>query len=495
MKHKTLFISLTAIFTALLFIGIFIGVWFLGDTYPDFKDAKQEFEIPGLDESAVPQGISSCYANYSVTEIEKQTEKDENGNPKKDENGNDITKDVEVTKTKMQAYFFISAYMQDGSPSRIYVVGEDTGYVGYVTLKDESGNPFTGHVGGIAINNYTNQTGTAYSNKEYSKYFTLWITSDRYVYVAKSNADYAAKCKGIAQEIVEKAARIKLDIPPELDAEGNPIEKEYDFSIKFTKSFNANCRASFCYYYDDPKYSGSWSNITYDRLYIGEFYNGDKYQTDSSHKVTTNAGYKNTAFVYEFNVSYSTEFGLTTISTSTDSDPVKSEDTVPKIIKIFSLPEKIQGMAFSGRDSSGKSNGTLVLSQSYGLANSKLLCFDYKKVVDNKNRKLFTDLNEKVSFKYEGVKRTSGTDYTDPQLYVYYLDKNNPEMFINELSIPSMSEGMCNLTPLNLNSGDENGRTKFYVLFESASKKYSLFVREKLSQVYSFRFPRLDDKS
>ena len=130
MKHKKLFVSLTAIFSVVVFLAVFLMIWFLGDSYKDFESFKEEFEIPGLKEGAVPQGITSCVAEYYVTNPES-----------------------EKTEAISQQYYFISSYMADGSPSRIYVTGEDTGYVGYVTLKTEGGEDFYGHFGGIAINN------------------------------------------------------------------------------------------------------------------------------------------------------------------------------------------------------------------------------------------------------------------------------------------------------------------------------------------------------
>ena len=476
MKHRKLFISLSAVFSAVLFLAIFLSVWYLGDVYPDFKRAEAEFEIPGLDDGATPQGMSSCYANYTVETVKQEISEDDDGNQ--------TVKDVVTKETKMQPYFFISAYMADGSPSRIYVVGQETGYVGYVTMKTVDGSNFYGHSCGIAINNYTNSAGTAISSAEYARYYTLWVTCDSTVYCAKSSDAYATAKKSIAQEIVEKAARIKLT--PETP------DEDYDFSIKFTTSFKANCNASFCYYYDNPGVGGYTINITSDRLYIGEFYNGGKYETDDAHKMTTPNGYKNTALMYEYKVHYKGEYGLTTLdSKESDTDPVRESDKVPAIANIYSIPEKIQGVAWSGRDTYGSNNGILVLSQSYGLSNSRLLCFDYSKIMKNANRKYYKDINEKVSFVYDGVKRVSGKNYTDPNLYVYFVDKANEEMFIDDLSVPSMSEGLCNVTPPEM-SGSEMGRTKFYILFESGAKKYKTFVRRSIKNVYSMRFDRLE---
>lgn len=431
MKNKKLLISLTAVFSVLIFLATFLLVWFCAAFYPDFKSFEQSVEIPGLADGAVPQGMGSCKANYYITT--------------KDENGND------KTTTKVQSYFFVSAYMADGSPSRIYVTGEDTGYVGYVTMKTESGEDYYGHCGGVAINN--NPTSSYYN------YYTLWVTSDSTVYCAKPSEEYVKAKKTIAQEIVEKA--------------------ESRGSIQFTSSFNANCKASFCYYYDDP----SQSSITYDRLYVGEFYRAGNYETDKTHKLKTPNGYQNTAFMYEYSVNTSSKFGVTTIS-SQSNNPVSGDNVVPKINYIYSIPERIQGIAFSARTNYSANNGMLVLSQSYGLSNSHLLCFDYSVVMATSARKLYNTVSEdNVNFAYAGVKNDFGNQYTDSSLYVYYVDKNNDEAFVNDYSIPSMSEGMCSLTGVAAGSSVSK---KIYVLFENAGKKYSAFTRTRLKNVYAF---------
>lgn len=431
MKNKKLFISLTAVFSVLIFLAAFLLVWYCAAFYPDFKSFEKGVEIPGLADGAVPQGMSSCKANYYITT--------------KDDDGND------KTTTKVQSYFFVSAYMTDKSPSRIYVTGEDTGYVGYVTLKTESGEDFYGHCGGVAINN--NPTSSYYN------YYTLWVTSDSTVYCAKPSEEYVKNKKTIAQEIVEKA--------------------EEHGSIQFTSSFNANCNASFCYYYDDP----SQPSITYDRLYVGEFYRPGNYETDATHRLKTPNGYQNTAFMYEYSVNTSSKFGVTTIS-SQSTNPVSGDNIVPKINYIYSLPEQIQGIAFSDRTNYSANNGLLVLSQSYGLSNSHLLCFDYSAIMATSKRKLYNTVSEdNVNFAYAGVKNDYGSQYTDSSLYVYYVDKNDEEAFVNDYSIPSMSEGMCSITGFNAGSSVSK---KIYVLFENAGKKYNAFVRTRLKNVYSF---------
>lgn len=427
MKQKKLIISLTAVLAVLVFFGIFILMWFVGDTYPDFEGFKKEIDIEGLDDGAIPQGITAYYATYTA-------DTDSNDKP--------------ITKT--QQYFLVSAYMNDGSPSRIYVSGKDTGYVGYVTMLNEQGEPFYGHVGGIATNGAR-----------------LWVADGSKVQVAKSSDAY--KNENILREIIDKATK------------NSSGESEETLTIQFTASFEANCKVSFLYYSDDSRYTST----TYDRLYVGEFYRKGNYETDKTHRLTTPNGYKNTAFMYEYNIDGSDStnpYGLTRIDSS-NTDASISEN-VPKIQKIYSLPELVQGIAFSRRTGYSSDDGCLVLSTSYGLANSHLLCFDWKTVNDSSNRTPYKDLTG-YNFTYKDVYRTGPegkTLYTD-SVYIYYVDKGNDNMFIKDYSIPSMSEGMCILTPQG-SSSMATGR--IYVLFESASKKYNLFTRESVKNVYSF---------
>lgn len=447
MKHKKLFISLTAVAAVIVFLGIFLLIWFVGDSYKDFKRFKQEFAIEGLDEGAVPQGMTTYYSTY----------------PDGDENG----VDDKGNKLKQQ-YFLVSSYMKDNSPSRIYVSGEKTGYIGYVTMRNEDDSLHYGHVGGIATNG-------AY----------LWVGYNDSVLVARASTekgeDGKALYENILREIINKAWVNKNG------------EAEETQSIKFTASFKANCNASFIGYFDDARYS----DTSYDRLYVGEFYrdgNNDNYKTSASHHLKTPNGYKNSAFMYEYNVdrtSASTNpYGLTRLDSANTNE--KISDNVPKIQKIFSIPEKIQGVAFSGRKgsstTSSDTDAMIVLSQSYGLANSHLLCFDWKLINETANRVYYRTVSGGNSFEYEGVYKTSAsgkqTPYTDSGLYVYYLDMNDGNMFVNDYSIPSMSEAMCTVTKEGSTNADAVRR--IYVLFESGSKKYNMFTRESIKNVYSF---------
>ena len=429
MKHKKLFVTLIVIFSFLVCLGTFIMIWFWGDSYKDFNDFTESVSIPGLDDNAVPQGIT----NYTTHVY--------------DEEGN--------STTEMQEYMFISAYMKEG-PSRIYVTGTRTGYIGYVTMQNEDGTDYTGHCGGIA-------TGSRRGNSN----GVLWVTSGSTVYCAKRSSDAYVN---IAEEVIAKAKLAKS--PNQNNGEENSGTQNV---IKFTASFKANCNASFCFYFD---YDGDPTtyNISNDKFYVGEFYRPGNYETDKGHHVTTKNGTENKAFIYEYSLSSSSKYGLTEISASN----IPSESKVPKIQYIYSIPDRIQGMArIADSTATGSTTqGKLVLSQSYGLPNSKLYYYDWNKIRTN-NSASYKSLVKNVDadgketpaeLEYQGVVTSQGNRYYENPT-VYFVDSSS---LVREYSIPAMSEGLCA-------SGD-----KVYVLFESASYKYKMFVRQQLKNVYYF---------
>lgn len=423
MKHKKLFITLIALFSFAVCLGTFIIIWFWGDQYADFSDFMESAPIPGLDEGAVPQGL----CNYTTDQYDETGEK----------------------TGKLQEYYFISAYMKEGC-SRIYVTASKTGYVGYVILKNTDGSDFTGHCGGIATSSCMDYTSG-----------TLWIASDGKVYCAKRSSD---SYRNIAEEVIAKA---KLYNTPDEDGHAQNI-------ISFKSSFEANCNADFCFYYDsdgDPtKY-----NSTNDKLYVGEFYRPKSSETDSRHHVTTKSGVQNKAFVYEYAIDGSNgKYGLKTLTNTNLSEDMR----VPKIQYIFSVPEKIQGFArIHDSSSNSTSKGKLVLSQSWGLSNSTIYLYDWEKIRSNSAsygsliKNVDEDGNETAAgLEYKGVFTQNGAKfYENPT--VYFVDESSLE---REYSIPSMSEGLC-----------ANGN-KVFVLFESASYKYRAFVRQQLDNLYYF---------
>lgn len=421
MKHKKLFIALIAIFSVIVCLGTFVMIWFWGDSYPDFEDFTEGVEIPGLDEGAVPQGI----ANYTTSVYDNEGQ----------------------ATADSQDYLFVSAYMKEG-PSRIYVTGSRTGYIGYVTIKNEDGSDYCGHCGGIATS-----CVKGYSNG------VLWITSENTVYCAKrSSNDYA----NIAEEVITKA----LNSSAESDNSENVIQ--------FTASFKANCNASFCFFYDSDADPTTFSTAS-DKFYVGEFYRKGSNETDGNHHVTTKNGTENKAFLYEYSLNSSSEYGLTKLSSSN----IPEEYRVPKIQYIYSIPAKIQGMARL-RDKSSTSStsaGKLALSQSWGLPDSTIYLYDWGKIRSNSasyGSLVKTTDNEgkevAAGFEYEGVQTNLGNRYFENPT-VYFVDDSS---LVREYSVPSMSEGLCA-------SGD-----RVYLLFESASFKYKNFVRQQIRNIYSF---------
>lgn len=414
MKHKKLFIALIALFSVAVCLGTFILIWFWGDKYEDFTDFAEAAPIPGLDEGAVPQGL----CNYTTYVYDESGEK----------------------QNELQEYYFISAYMKKG-PSRIYVTSSKTGYVGYVALQNADGNDFTGHCGGIATS----------SSKDYTS-GTLWIASEGLVYCVKSSSD---EYKNIAEEVISKARK------------GGQDGQNY---IRLTTSFEANCNADFCFYFDYDGNPATFSSVS-DKLYVGEFYRPKSSETDSRHHVTTKNGAENKAFVYEYSIDASNNpYGLKLLSESN----IPQEMLVPKIQNVYSIPEKIQGFArIPDSANASSSKGKLVLSQSWGLSNSTLYYYDWEKIRVNSGDYGTLVKNPDGSaagLEYKGVVTNSGAKYYENPK-VYFIDDSS---LVRKYSVPCMSEGLC-----------ANGN-KIFVLFESGSYKYRAFVRQQIKSIFFF---------
>lgn len=105
-RTKSMIIS----FCVVGILVVVILIYYFGAFYPRFSklDKREEFEIPGLDEGFVPQGL-----DYNQT-----------------------------TNS-----FIMCGYMSDGSPSRVYLISDDA--TKYVTLTI-NGEPYYGHAGGVA---------------------------------------------------------------------------------------------------------------------------------------------------------------------------------------------------------------------------------------------------------------------------------------------------------------------------------------------------------
>ena len=427
MKHKKGLIVFTALFSVVVVLSIFLMMWFWGDSYEDFDSSfREEVDIPGLADGACPQGLAT--ANHKLYNKSGEVEYvlDADGNPTKN--------------AIKQEYYFISAYFKD-KPSRIYITGRTSGYLGYVSLYYD-GKPYYGHVGGVATN------GTVF-----------WIGSESTVFCIKRTV---SDFDNAVDEIIQLGIKNSV-----LELKGET-----------TTSFEVNGSASFISYY---KTSSSASTTT-ERLYVGEFYRAGNYETPKNHHVTLPDGSVNRAFMYEYNISSSTEYGLTVISSN---DKINKQ--VPKVQKIYSIPERIQGVARVSGSNDGTSGDTLILSQSYGLVNSEIMLYNFKTIETSGNYVSYSTIDEK-GFEYPDVTYGNVRPYYDTSVSVYYVYGNSRSKtkdssgntiypsFVRSYSLPSMSEGLA------VSSDD-----RVNILFESSAKKYKAFVRQPLDKVYSFR--------
>jgi hypothetical protein len=159
-------------------------------------------------------------------------------------------------------------------------------------------------------------------------------------------------------------------------------------------------------------------------LFVTEFYEDTKYQTDASHHLTTPTNQLNKALAFGYEIDENNISGI------------KSNEA--KIV--LSIPEKIQGVVVKGN--------TLVLSQSFGRFNdSKILT--YNNILSSKTTYTFNH---------------NGND-----LPLYYIDDSS---LISSLHSPSMTEGVCLYN------------NKVLVLFESSAKKYKFTCKCPVDKVY-----------
>lgn len=159
-------------------------------------------------------------------------------------------------------------------------------------------------------------------------------------------------------------------------------------------------------------------------LYIGEFYRAGNYETIKSHWIKTRSGETNPALVLGYKIDESKSVGL--------------YSTTPS--RALSIRGLVQGIAVA--------DDKILMSCSYGIADSKL-------------------------YVYSNVfKEDTAVDYAlgNHTIKLWYLDG---ESLKNDVTIPSMSEEIT----------IKNGRV--YILFESGAKKYKIFNRKQLKNVYS----------
>ena len=161
---------------------------------------------------------------------------------------------------------------------------------------------------------------------------------------------------------------------------------------------NGNYISNISYFIPNLNCSFIYEDGTY--LYVGEFYKPKSYETDPSHHIQTNDG-TNKALVRSYTLN--------------------EDGSIGELVNTYSIPNKIQGICITP-------SNKIVLSQSYGIANSHLIIYDLNKAsVEN------------------------GITILDSRC------------FVDDVSCYPMSEAL----------DYDNG--KVYILFESAAKKYRLF--------------------
>ena len=247
--------------------------------------------------------------------------------------------------------FFVTGYMNDKSASPIYIVEKESGLcVKTLKMQNPDGSEFHGHAGGMTV---------------HGDYLYVAGSSDNCLYIF----NYA-----------------------------EAMEKENEASIKSIGTFPMPDDLSVAYVASDSSC-----------LYSGEFYRADNYETDKTHKMTTEAGDYNQAIIYAYRFSdgENSSFGL-------ETEPFEA----------YSVTDLVQGMELK--------NGKIYLSTSYGVAFSHI--YVYEKPVSKK------------SFSVSGM--------TMP---LYELDSAS---LIKDYKFAPMSEEIVFV-------GD-----KLYTMCESASDKY-----------------------
>lgn len=160
-------------------------------------------------------------------------------------------------------------------------------------------------------------------------------------------------------------------------------------------------------------------------LFVTEFYEETKYQTEESHHIKTPSGLINKALAFAYEIDETNKSGL------------KSNIAQMAI----SIPEKVQGVLVRKDE--------IILSTSFGRYNDSYI------------------------YKYKNILKSSTNDtykYNETNIPLYIMDSSD---IISKLLTPPMSEGMCIYND------------KVLVLFESAAKKYRLTTRCKNEDIWS----------
>lgn len=162
-------------------------------------------------------------------------------------------------------------------------------------------------------------------------------------------------------------------------------------------------------------------------LFVTEFYEDTKYQTETSHHIKTPSGGTNKALVFAYEIDENNISGL------------KSNE--PKLV--LSIPEKVQGLLVKDDE--------MILSTSFGRYNDSYI-YKYKNILNKDTTNTFK--------------------YNDLELPLYIMDKAD---ITYTLLAPPMSEGITFYNDCML------------VLFESAASKYRLTTRCKTEYIWQIK--------
>lgn len=174
----------------------------------------------------------------------------------------------------------------------------------------------------------------------------------------------------------------------------------------------------------EMEYDGDCCTFYNGYLFVGDFYYPETYETPEEHRFTTPAGDENPAVIAVYKAEPAAEFGI-------DPTPVAA----------ISIRDRVQGIGFT-------EDGQIVLSTSYGFADSQLWFYDF-------------DADR------QGNVKLSGEDVP-----LYYLDSAN---LAHQVDIPPMSEEVVCMDG------------KVYVLFESACTKYLYGNLIRGTHVYAYQ--------
>lgn len=179
-----------------------------------YKNSEKTFVIPGLSDGMIVQGLAY------------------------DESAGE---------------FLVTGYRTDGTASQVSIVDKTTKKeVKRISLANNDGSVFTGHVGGITLHG-------------------------NYIYVADSS--------GLMVYSYDEFKNA---------SDGDTVKSIGTFG---TKTADDRLRVAF-------------THVENDRIYVGEFYRNPNYPTPDSHKYTTNSGDKNTSLILEYRLDDSAEFGI-----------------------------------------------------------------------------------------------------------------------------------------------------------------------------------------